>query len=114
MRKLSIFVLSILPLSISAAIIIDSVRLLSASATEISLQFEGAAYEDIFGFGLAPTLLFVMFIQTTALVLLWVLAPKILAKKVTIVAGALFLIASVMFYLEHQRTMELWAIETAN
>ena len=102
----------IVSFALTLALSVQALQTLSTPDAVLVSRFQGAAYEDIFGFGFWPTWSVLAFTQGVALAFGWLsLRGHWLRKFVPILLGA-FVLASIIGYEEFAREHGMWSSYT--
>jgi hypothetical protein len=110
-RRLLPAVFAAVALLPSVALLLDALRVAGSSNAELVTKFNGAAFEDIFGFGfwLHWALLFV--VEAAALTLVWSLAKTNWLRYLVPILLAAFAVTSLLGYQSFGREYALWSTQ---
>lgn len=95
-------------LVLSAALSLDALRVIQSSDAELLKAFEGAAYEDVFGFGFWPFWVPVALLQVIAAVSVYRVARANSLRHLGSAMLAAFVVAWVLSYATYSREHALW------
>jgi hypothetical protein len=86
----------------------DSLRIAASSDAALVARFQGAAPEDIFGFGFWPTWTLFALVESGLLTGAWFLLRKHWFRHIVSLLVVAFVVASVFGYHSYHRELELW------
>jgi hypothetical protein len=110
-RKLLPAVFAAVALLPSAALLLDALRVAGSSNAELVTRFNGAAFEDIFGFGFWFHWALFFVVEAAALTLVWLLAVTNWRRYLVPILLAAFAGTSLLGYQSFSREYALWSTQ---
>lgn len=107
-RIVGVLCAAVVAVLISFPLLQDALRVSASSDAELVARFEGAAFEDVFGFGFWVFWGVLAVVEFLALVLCWLLARNHPLRYSAVLPLIVFLGATIMGYRAYVHEYSLW------